>query len=37
MYCGEKLNSITHLVGATLAMVGLGALLAVSILHRDPG
>ena len=36
MYYGEKLNSITHLVGATLALVGLGALLAVSILHRDP-
>lgn len=36
MYYGEKLNSITHLVGAALALVGLGALLAVSILHLDP-
>ncbi len=36
MYYGEKLNSITHLVGAALALVGLGALLAVSFLHRDP-
>jgi len=36
MYYGEELNSITYLVGATLALVGLGALLAVSILHRDP-
>jgi len=36
MYYGEKLNSITHLVGATLALVGLGALLAVSIQGRDP-
>lgn len=30
MYYGEKLNSISHLVGAVLALVGLGALLAVS-------
>lgn len=36
MYFGEKLNSITHLVGAALALVGLGALLTVSIQHRDP-
>ncbi len=36
MYSGEKLNSITHLVGAVLAVMGLGALLAVSILHGDP-
>lgn len=36
MYYGEKLNSISHLVGATLALVGLGALLAVSIETRDP-
>jgi hemolysin III len=36
MYYGERLNSITHLVGAVLALVGLGALLAVSITHRDP-
>jgi hemolysin III len=35
MYQGEKFNSITHLVGAVLALIGLGALLAVSITHRD--
>lgn len=35
MYYGEKFNSITHLVGAALAMVGLGALLAVSIQLND--
>lgn len=31
MYHGEKFNSITHLVGATLALVGLGALLTIAI------
>jgi hemolysin III len=36
MYFGERLNSITHLVGAVFALVGLGALLTVSIQHRDP-
>ncbi len=36
MYYGEKLNSITHLVGAVLALIGLGALLAVSIIQKDP-
>jgi hemolysin III len=36
MYLGERLNSITHLVGAVFALVGLGALLTVSIQHRDP-
>ncbi len=36
MYYGEKLNSISHLVGAVLALVGLGALLAISIQTRDP-
>ena len=36
MYYGEKLNSISHLVGATLALVGLGALLTVGIQSRDP-
>ena len=36
MYYGEKLNSISHLVGAALALIGLGALLSVSILTRDP-
>lgn len=36
MYYGEKLNSISHLVGAVLALVGLGALLTVSIQSQDP-
>ena len=36
MYYGEKLNSISHLVGAALALMGLGALLTVSIQTRDP-
>ncbi len=36
MYYGEKLNSISHLVGAVLALVGLGALLTISIQARDP-
>ncbi len=36
MYYGEKLNSISHLVGAVFALIGLGALLAVSIPLRDP-
>ena len=31
MYRGEKLNSITHLVGAVLALIGFGALLTISI------
>ena len=36
VYYGEKLNSISHLVGATLALMGLGALLTVGIQSRDP-
>ena len=36
MYYGEKLNSISHLVGAALALVGLGALLTVGAQSRDP-
>jgi hemolysin III len=36
MYYGERLNSISHLVGAVLALVGLGALLAVSVRINDP-
>ena len=36
MYYGEKLNSISHLVGAVMALVGLGALLTVAIQSRDP-
>lgn len=35
MYYGERLNSISHLVGAALALVGLGALLTVSIQSGD--
>jgi len=35
MYYGEKLNSISHLVGAALALMGFGALLTVSIQTRD--
>ena len=34
MYYGEKLNSISHLIGAALALIGLGALLAVSYLRN---
>lgn len=36
MYYGEKFNSITHLVGAVLALVGFGSLLTVSIQLKDP-
>ena len=36
MYYGEYLNSISHLVGAVLALVGLGALLAVAIDNGEP-
>ena len=36
MYYGEKLNSISHLVGAVLSLVGLGALLTVAIPLGDP-
>lgn len=35
MYYGERFNSISHLVGAVLAVAGLGALLTVSIPSRD--
>ena len=35
MYYGERLNSISHLVGATLALMGLGALLTVGIQSGD--
>ena len=36
MYHGEKLNSITHLVGATLALVGFGALLTIGLQQHNP-
>jgi hemolysin III len=35
MYYGEKFNSISHLVGAVLALVGFGALLTVGIQSGD--
>lgn len=35
MYYGEKFNSITHLVGAVLALIGFGALLTVSIQQNN--
>ena len=35
MYYGEKLNSITHLIGAVLALVGFGALLTLSIQEKN--
>ncbi len=35
MYHGEKLNSITHLVGAVLALIGFGVLLTISIQYHD--
>lgn len=35
MYYGERFNSISHLIGAVLALAGLGALLTVSIQSRD--
>jgi hemolysin III len=36
MYYGEKLNSISHLIGAVLALIGLGALLTIGLQLRDP-
>lgn len=35
MYYSEKFNSITHLVGAILALMGLGALITVAIQQHD--
>lgn len=35
MYYGEKLNSVSHLIGAVLALVGLGVLLTLSIQSGD--
>ena len=35
MYSGEKLNSITHLIGAVLALIGFGALLTISIQQQN--
>ncbi|MFT4651060.1 MAG: hemolysin III, partial [Flavobacteriales bacterium] len=36
MYQGEKLNSITHLIGTALSLVGMGALLTVGVQSNDP-
>jgi hemolysin III len=36
MYYGERLNSISHLVGAAFALVGLGALLTIAIQVGSP-
>ena len=36
MYYGERLNSISHLVGAVFALIALGSLLTVSIQIGDP-
>ncbi len=36
MYYGEYLNSISHLVGAVLALVGLGSLLTIALQTGDP-
>ena len=36
IYYGERLNSISHLVGAVLALVGLGALLTIGIQSGEP-
>jgi len=35
MYNGEKLNSITHLVGAILALVGFGSLITIGIEQQN--
>lgn len=35
MYYGERFNSITHLVGAVLALLGFFALLTVGIAQKD--
>jgi len=36
MYQGEKLNSITHLVGAVLSVVGSAILVTVGVMHQRP-
>jgi hemolysin III len=36
MYYGEKLNSISHLVGSVFSLVALGALLTISLQTGDP-
>jgi len=36
MYYGERFNSISHLIGAILALVGLGSLLTIGIQQNEP-
>lgn len=36
MYHGEKFNSISHLVGSAFSLMGMGALMTVSIQQGDP-
>ncbi len=36
MYYGERLNSVSHLVGAIVALIALGALLTVGVQTGDP-
>jgi hemolysin III len=36
VYYGERLNSISHLVGAALALIALGALLTIGLQSADP-
>jgi hemolysin III len=36
MYHGERLNSITHLVGAIFSLMALGSLLTISLQTSDP-
>lgn len=35
MYYGEKLNSITHLIGTVLALIGFGVLLTIGFQQRE--
>jgi hemolysin III len=36
VYKGERFNSISHLIGVVLALIGVSALLTISILKGDP-
>jgi hemolysin III len=36
VYYGERLNSISHLVGAVFALMGLGSLLTIGLQSGDP-
>ncbi len=36
MYYGEKFNSITHLVGAVLSLIGFGALVTIGVTGNRP-